>query len=161
MNSYLRSRRRLQLSSTSNETIAPTAAVNTTTVKPTPSPTADPVEASTSMLVVTGLELDESNLNGRIPADLVLLSGLKYLAASNNEITRIPSEMGALYQLERLILNNNGIRGRIPEELGNLSKLIDLRLNDNEFVKKIPSALGNLLLLDSLELHHNELSGTM
>ena len=115
MKSYLRSRRRIQLNSTSNETIAPTATVQTTTLEPTPSPTTAPVEAS--VLVVTGLELEESNVIGRIPADIVLLSALKYLTASNNAITRIPSEMGALLQLERLILNDNVIRGRIPDEL--------------------------------------------
>ena len=117
--------------------------------------------AKASAPVVTGLDLDDSGLNGRLPADIVLLLGLKYLAASNNAITRIPSELGALSEMERLYLNNNSIRGRIPKELGSLSKLADLRLNDNRFIKKIPSALGNLLSLDSLELHRNELSGNM
>ena len=74
MKSYLRNRRVLQLCSASNETIAPTATSQTTTLEPTPSPTNTPVEVN--VLVVTGLEIEEINLNGRIPADIVLLSRL-------------------------------------------------------------------------------------
>ena len=146
---HLRRRRKLQAIVTSNTTSAPT-------MQDTPVPTPSP-----SPTVVSGLELEESNLTGELPADLVLLSDLKYFAAPYNVITRIPSELGALSQLERIYLNNNAIGGRIASELGSLSRLIHLRLNDNLFTGKIPSDLGNLLSLDSLELHHNELSGTM
>jgi hypothetical protein len=148
-NPHLRRRRKLQAIVTSNTTSAPT-------MKDTPAPTPSP-----SLAIVSGLELDESNLIGELPADLVLLSDLKYFAAPDNVITRIPSELGALSQLERIYLNNNAIGGRIASELGSLSKLIHLRLNDNLFTGEIPSELGNLVSLDSLELHHTELSGTM
>ena len=146
---HLRRRRKLQAITTPNATLAPTTQ---DTLAPTPSP---------PTIVVSGLELDESNLTGELPADLVLLSDLKYFAAPDNAIIRIPSELGALSKLERIYLNNNAIGGRIASELGSLSKLVHLRLNDNLFTGKIPSDLGNLLSLDSLELHHTELSGTM
>ena len=45
----------------------------------------------------------------------------------------IPSSIGNLTHLEKLILPSNKLAGQIPDELQNLTKLKDLNLADNNF----------------------------
>jgi len=136
---------------------ASTTTSNPTSQGPTPAPI---VSSQEPKLIVTGLELEERNLSGPLPADIVILSGLKYFAASDNAITSIPSEIRALKGLERLYLDNNAIV-RLSRSLARLPNLIDLSLHGNMMTGTIPSSLGNLSSLRSLTLHNNALTGTM
>ena len=43
----------------------------------------------------------------------------------NNFIGTIPSDIGNLQKLQRLVLNNNKLFGRLPITLGNLSSVSD------------------------------------
>ena len=137
-------------------TVPPTA--SGTSQGPTPAPV---VSSQEPQLIVTGLELEERNLSGPLPPDIVILSGLKYFAASDNAITGIPSEIRGLKGLERLYLDNNAIEGRLSRSLARLSNLIDLSLHDNMMTGTIPSSLGNLASLRSLTLHNNALTGSV
>ena len=71
----------------------------------------------------------------------------------NNGLTgEIPSEIGNLLVLERLILGFNDLTGEIPSEIGNLSVLGELVLQSNDLTGQIPSEIGNLSALVELNL---------
>ena len=57
-------------------------------------------------------------------------------------------------------LSGNELAGRVPEELGQLYALEHLYLNDNALENHLPEALGTgCLALQTLEVHSNKLSG--
>ena len=95
-----------------------------------------------------------------MPSELGSLSNLERLLLSGNRLSgSIPSELGNLSNLEWLSLRRNQLSGPIPSELGNLSKLTLLFLYDNALSGPIPSQLGNLSNLERLYLAGNELTG--
>ena len=77
---------------------------------------------------------------------------------------RIPSNLGSLDMLRRLLLNRDNsvdqaLSGPIPPELGNLSNLQELNISKLDLTGEIPSELGNLHNLELLQLYRNKLSG--
>lgn len=72
---------------------------------------------------------------------------------------RIPTELGGLSALQRLVLFNNRLWGTIPSELGQLSELRELDLSNNAFSEAIPPELGQLANLTHLNLFVNRLTG--
>ncbi len=111
---------------------------------------------------VTRVQLEEANLNGRIPSEFTSLTGLDWLILSNNRLTgSIPSEFGSLAGLERLFLSQNRLTGSIPSSLGNLSNLTHLGLENTNLSGSIPPSLGNLSRLQGLFLGFNQLSGSI
>ena len=111
---------------------------------------------------VTGLDLEQNQLTGPIPAELGRLSSLKDLQLYSNELTGpIPTELGNLSNLTALDLGGNQLTGSIPPELGNLSSLTWLDLFSNQLTGPIPSELGNLSSLTLLDLSYNQLTGSI
>ena len=91
------------------------------------------------------LNLHDSGLTGRIPAELGGLSELFILTLSENELTGgIPAELGGLSKLYSLSLFDNQLGGRIPGSLQDLSKLRTLTLGSNSFTGCIPPLLRNV-----------------
>ena len=81
---------------------------------------------------VVRLELPRMGLNGRVPAALGQLAGLRSLVLDGNQlIGAIPPELGKLRDLEILGLAGNALTGRIPQELAALSSLKELWLGGN------------------------------
>ena len=81
---------------------------------------------------VVRLELPRMGLNGRVPAALGQLAGLRSLVLDGNQLTgAIPPELGKLRDLEILGLAGNALTGRIPRELAALSSLKELWLGGN------------------------------
>ena len=80
---------------------------------------------------------------------------------SNNLKGSIPSELGDLGSLRRLMLGSNPLGGRIPPELGRLGNLEELHLIDNKLTGPIPPELGDLGSLEYLGLSYNDLSGSI
>ncbi len=120
----------------------------------------DGVSVGGSPMRVTGLELDEVGLSGRLPAELEMLSGLGVLSLSGNRLRgAVPPELGSLSNLTRLSINNNLLSGEIPVALRNLAALETLALNDNRLSGVIPPDLADLAGLKSLLLANNRLSG--
>ena len=89
--------------------------------------------------------------------------------AGNNLTGPIPPELGALTNLEYLILSDNHLTGPIPPELGALTQLRDLNLSNGasfiflgvpgQLTGPIPPELGALTNLEYLELGFNKLTG--
>ena len=73
----------------------------------------------------------------------------------------IPTELGNLSSLTRLVLFSNQLTGEIPAELGNLSNLDALDLFSNQLTGEIPTELGNLSNLMRCPSHNNQLTGEL
>ncbi|XP_042405067.1 receptor-like protein EIX1 [Zingiber officinale] len=91
------------------------------------------------------MDLSNNNLIGKIPTELMNLSGLFGLDLSGNHLTgEIPEKISALQQLESLDLSRNNLSGGIPHSMANMSSLGFLNLSYNNLSGEIP--LGNQLL---------------
>ena len=101
-----------------------------------------------------------SGLAGEIPTEITLLSELRELELSNNDLSGvIPRELGNLANLETLGLAGNRLSGNIPTELGLLTNLFALWLQNNELSGEIPAEFGNLTGIGFVYLFGNKLSG--
>ena len=109
---------------------------------------------------VTNLDLNDNQLSGTIPTQLGNLANLEKLLLTRNQLTgTIPAELASLTGLDILALGGNQLSGEIPPELGSLSNLVELSLWENELTGTIPSELGSLSNLELLSLLSNQLSG--
>ena len=111
---------------------------------------------------VYDLEVSWNGLNGPIPSELGNLTFLSRLLLYGNQLSgEIPSEIGNLSNLRYLELNHNQLSGQIPSELGNLSKLEALSLQSNRLSGVVPAELSQLSALKRLWLSSNQLTGTI
>ena len=91
---------------------------------------------------VIALALPKKGLNGRIPAALGHLAGLRSLVLDGNMLTGpIPPELGKLADLEILGLAANALTGPIPPALAGLSSLEELWLGGNHLTGSLPPEL--------------------
>ncbi|KAM3697967.1 hypothetical protein ACJW30_06G154800 [Castanea mollissima] len=88
------------------------------------------------------------------------LTFLRIINLQNNSFYgRIPHEVGHLFQLQELYLNNNTLEGEVPSILSNCSHARIINFNWNELNGKIPAELGSLKMLEFLRLGANKLTG--
>ena len=99
---------------------------------------------------VVRLELPRMELNGRVPAALGQLAGLRSLVLDGNQLTgAIPPELGKLRDLETLGLADNALTGPIPPELASLSSLKELWLGGNHITSdSLPPELRSVARQD-------------
>lgn len=91
------------------------------------------------------LDLSGNELTGALPAEIRLMSKLKIINASNNNLTGIPAEIGQLKQLEILDLSNNKI-DTIPDEIKNIKdNLKILNLSGNTYSKETIGRIKQML----------------
>ena len=94
---------------------------------------------------VMALELPRMGLNGRVPAALGRLAGLRSLVLDGNVLAGvIPPELGKLTDLEMLGLAANALTGPIPPELARLSSLRELWLSGNHLTGSLPPGLRSV-----------------
>ena len=94
---------------------------------------------------VIALELPRMGLNGRVPAALGDLAGLRSLVLDGNVLAgAIPPELGKLTDLEMLGLAANALTGPIPPELARLSSLRELWLSGNRLTGSLPPELRSV-----------------
>lgn len=97
------------------------------------------------------LNVSENDLTGALPAEIRLMSNLKMLNASNNNLTGIPAEIGQLKELEVLDLSNNNI-DTMPNEIENLKdnlKILNIKGNkySQDSIEKLKEQLPSTLIL--------------
>ncbi|XP_030376482.1 CCR4-NOT transcription complex subunit 6-like isoform X1 [Scaptodrosophila lebanonensis] len=110
---------------------------------------------------LTALYLNDNQLL-RLPADVGMLVNLRTLDLSSNKLRSLPAELGELIQLRELLLNNNFLRV-LPYEIGKLFHLVILGLMGNPLQKEFmniynePNGTSKLLthMLDNLSFTVN------
>ncbi|MBA0707791.1 hypothetical protein Golax_019804 [Gossypium laxum] len=118
------------------------------------------LEYSSTLQLVTSMDLSDNNLAGEIPAGMTDLLGLRFLNLSNNHLTgRIPKNISNLRLLESIDLSRNQLRGEIPPSMSALTFLGYLNLSENNLTGKIPSST-QLPSFDISSYDGNHLCGT-
>lgn len=101
-------------------------------------------------------ELDLSGLTlTKLPTELFALTELEVLVISHNCLTEIPDEIAHLKKLEKLIADNNQI-SLLPQKLSALTALQILDLSNNKLTI-LPDIFANLKNLEALKLENNYL----
>ncbi|XP_031672647.1 CCR4-NOT transcription complex subunit 6-like [Oncorhynchus kisutch] len=112
---------------------------------------------------LTALHINDNNLS-RIPPDIGKLPHLIYLNLSSNKLRSLPAELGNMVCLRELLINNNLLRV-LPYELGRLFQLQSLGLKGNPLSQDIlnlyqeSDGTRKLLnyMLDNLAVHPEQL----
>mmetsp|Transcript_11356 Transcript_11356/g.16196 ORF Transcript_11356/g.16196 Transcript_11356/m.16196 type:complete len:956 (+) Transcript_11356:275-3142(+) len=112
---------------------------------------------------VIRLSLPSNNLEGKLPAEIGLLSNLETLDLSRNMRISgsLPHQLELLTNLVTLKLQQCKFSGSIPTEIGALTSLVALELQMHDLTGTIPSEMGKLKRLTSLELSSGKLTGTI
>ena len=105
--------------------------------------------------------MDENNLKGSIPNEIVYLKDLEYLYLADNEIDNIPSSLCKLPLLEEISMGNCGLSGELPEELSQLKNLKMLNLPFNKLSGDIDFLEDLSASVEFIDLQSNKLSGTI
>ncbi|XP_054817687.1 receptor like protein 21-like [Prosopis cineraria] len=89
-----------------------------------------------------------------------ILDFMSGLDLSDNHLTgKIPSQIGYLNAIHTLNLSNNYLTGPIPDTFSNLEQIESLDLSYNKLTGHIPSQLTQLYSLSAFFVAHNNLSG--
>ncbi|XP_022746288.1 LRR receptor-like serine/threonine-protein kinase GSO2 [Durio zibethinus] len=116
-------------------------------------------EYSTTLGLVTGIDLSVNSLTGEIPKELGNLTWLQSLNLSGNLLTgKIPENIGNMKLLESLDLSMNRLHGEIPSSFSNLNFLNHLNLSYNNLTGQIPSGT-QLQSFDKFSYIGNHLCG--
>ena len=133
-----------------------------------------------SLVNLTTLSINYTNVSGEIPHQIGNLSNLIRLDLSSNQFSgEIPVEIGSLINLTSLDLSSNQFSGEIPIELFGLINLEGeieyitgpggggsifhqgLNLSNNMLTGPISEEIGALINLKSLDLSFNQLEGDL
>ncbi|EOY10965.1 Serine-threonine protein kinase, plant-type, putative [Theobroma cacao] len=94
---------------------------------------------STTLVLVTSIDLSANSLRGEISKELGNLVGLMSLNLSRNLLTgKIPENIGNMESLESLDLSMNRLYGEIPSSFSGLNFLNHLNLSYNKLTGQIP-----------------------
>ncbi|XP_072949048.1 uncharacterized protein [Epargyreus clarus] len=103
---------------------------------------------------ITDIYLKE-NLITRVPSDIGKLENLESLYLSGNDITELPREISKLKCLKCFDLSGNRLR-RIPDEIGEVRNLKFLILDENDLCE-LPLRIADLRALRYLSVCDNKL----
>ncbi len=108
--------------------------------------------------MVVSLDLRRNGLEGPIPPALGALTELETLILFRNQLAGpIPPALGALAGAKLIVLAANELSGPIPPELAGLASVEELFLNSNRLTS-VPAELGELGNLQALSLNFNRLN---
>src|SRR3989344_3845961 len=82
---------------------------------------------------------------------------LTTLNRSNQGLTKLPSEILSMTNLQQLNISNNRLTGALPAEIRHLQNLEILNISNNQMTG-LPAELGNLQKLEVLDLSDNDIS---
>lgn len=113
--------------------------------------------------VVTSINMEGNNVQGVLPADLSLLTGLVILNLASNIIGgELPAAIATLPALEELYLGGNlFVQDLSDYDFSGLQSLTLLELGDNGFSGTIPESLWTLTTLQFLIIDDNQFSGEL
>ncbi|GMI79157.1 hypothetical protein like AT2G34930 [Hibiscus trionum] len=98
-------------------------------------------EYSSTLGLVTSLDLSANSLTGEIPKELGTLIGLGSLNLSRNLLTgNIPDNIGNMESMESLDLSMNKLHGGIPSSFSNLNFLNHFNVSYNNLTGQIPTS---------------------
>ncbi|KHN08384.1 LRR receptor-like serine/threonine-protein kinase GSO1 [Glycine soja] len=109
------------------------------------------------------LDVSHNQIKGQLPDCWKSVKQLVFLDLSSNKLSgKIPMSMGALINMNALVLRNNGLMGELPSSLKNCSSLFMLDLSENMLSGPIPSWIGESMhQLIILNMRGNHLSGNL
>lgn len=108
------------------------------------------------------LHLEESQLKGTIPRELMYLNELTVLELGWNQLTGpLPDNLEMLSKLEVFDIKYNSITGEFPWDLTVLTRLRKIDISHVPMTGTIPDEMGNLISLEWLDLQHSGFSGTI
>ncbi|XVF42275.1 hypothetical protein PTKIN_Ptkin01aG0347800 [Pterospermum kingtungense] len=116
-------------------------------------------EYSTTLSLVTTMDISSNNLIGVIPKELATLAGLQSLNLSRNSLSgKIPDHIGNMTMLESLDFSFNHLHGSIPVSFSNLNFLSHLNISYNNLTGTIPTST-QLQSFDMYSYIGNQLCG--
>jgi Leucine-rich repeat (LRR) protein len=118
------------------------------------------LEAGKMSSSIGELSLFSNRLSGQVPTGIGGLVGLQKLLLAGNKLSgELPPEMGKLQQLSKADLSGNLISGEVPPAIGSCRLLTFLDLSGNKLSGRIPPELASLRILNYLNVSHNALQG--
>ncbi|KAI3996091.1 hypothetical protein MKX01_018160 [Papaver californicum] len=106
-------------------------------------------------------ELEDQNLHGVLPPELVKLPYLEAIILNHNYLNgTIPKEWGSM-KLIKIRLIGNRLSGSVPDEIGNITTLKDLWLDYNHFSGPLPQTLGDIIGINTIWLTSNNFTGEL
>lgn len=105
---------------------------------------------------ITGIDLSDCGLTGKLSDKFKLLVGLETLDISQNSgLCELPNSMPG--SLTNFVMRSNQCTGRLPAEAGGYAGLNNLSFNGNQYDGQVPAAFGSLVNLKVLDLRDNPL----
>ncbi|PHT82987.1 hypothetical protein T459_11430 [Capsicum annuum] len=100
--------------------------------------------------------------SGIIPQEIGILFNLVELGMEDNQITgSVPISILNISSLQIFSLRRNNLSGFLPREIGNLTKMQHLQIGGNKLIGEIPNEISNLVELKLLSLRINRFSGSL
>jgi hypothetical protein len=114
---------------------------------------------------LAGLDLSFNNVQGTIPPEIGLLSGLLRLdldgGPSGFLVGSLPTEIGFINLLNAFSARGNQLTGTLPDEVRNWQQVNTIDLSFNKLTGLLPAACGSLTWLTELTLEMNDFSGSL
>ena len=110
--------------------------------------------------VINMIDMSSNNIKGSLPSEIGQLRGLERLILNENKLrNQLPLQIVQLNYLQTLNLSKNEIDGILLPEIKHLSELKFLDLSFHTISSTIPSEIGFLHRLEHLDLSNNLFSG--
>ncbi|XP_006346646.2 probable LRR receptor-like serine/threonine-protein kinase At1g53440 [Solanum tuberosum] len=118
------------------------------------------IPSSYGQLRVTNLSLLGNRISGPIPKELGDIFTLEELVLENNLLEGpLPPNLGSLNRLRRMLLSANNLNGTIPENFSNLKNMRDFRIDGTSISGTIPDFIGNWTEMDRLDIQGTSMEG--
>ncbi|MBF0452348.1 MAG: hypothetical protein HQK75_16720, partial [Candidatus Magnetomorum sp.] len=95
------------------------------------------------------------NQLSRLPESFINLSRLSELHATDNQLNSLPENISKLISLSKCYLSSNRLHV-LPDDFGYIETLSELDLSDNQ-LKMLPLSFINLTILEDINLSNNQL----
>lgn len=107
--------------------------------------------------LVALVNLENNNLQGKIPADIGLLKWLKTLNLSRNDVAgKIHASLSNLSFLEEVYLDDNKLTGELTMDFSALPYLVAIDVSSNNLDGRIPDSIWSATGLEHINLSNNQ-----